>query len=73
MTLQPLHSSNIARFGGYIYSLNHPDKGFTFFYSLCIYILILREFIIHKQEQTLLFLEFKTHSLIYNNPFIKNH
>jgi len=40
---------------------------------LSINILILNVFIIQKQEQTLFFLEFKAHSLIYCNPLLKNH
>jgi len=41
------------------------------FYYLSIHILILRKFIIQKQEQTLLFLEFKVRYLIYCNLLLK--
>jgi hypothetical protein len=41
------------------------------FYYLSIHTLILRKFIIQKQEQTLLFLEFKVYFLIYYNLLLK--
>jgi hypothetical protein len=52
-------------------SPNHQDKGFIFFYFLSIHTFIFRAFIIHKQEQPLLFLKFKLHSLIYCNSLLK--
>lgn len=58
MTLQPFHSNNITRFKGYVYLLNHQDKEFTFFF-LSIHTLIIKVLIMKKQEQKLLFLEFK--------------
>jgi hypothetical protein len=41
------------------------------FYSLRIHKSILRVFIISKQEQTCMFLEFKVHFSIYYNPLLK--
>jgi len=48
-----------------------PGTRFTVFYSISIHTLILRAFIICKQEETLLFLEFKVYSLIYYNLLLK--
>jgi hypothetical protein len=63
----------MTSFKCYKYPLNQPSKGFTIFLFGSIHILILRTFIIQKQEQTLLFLKFKTHSLIYYNLLLKSH
>jgi hypothetical protein len=42
-----------------------------FFFSQNIYILILKTLIIQKQEQTLIFIEFKAISFIYYNSHLK--
>jgi len=61
----------MIRFRDYIYPINHSGKGFIFFYSPSIHALILRAFIIYKQEQTLLFIEFRAYYLISCNLFLK--
>jgi hypothetical protein len=55
----------------YKYPLKHPDKLFIFFYSPSIHTSILKAFTIQKQEQTFLFLEFKSLSFIYYNFHLK--
>jgi len=52
-------------------SLNHLGKRFIFLYSLKIHTLTFIAFITQKQEQTFLFLEFKTLSFIYYNLYLK--
>jgi hypothetical protein len=51
--------------------LNHSSKELIIFYHLITHTLILKTFIINKQEQIFLFLEFKVHSLIYCNSLLK--
>jgi len=52
--------------------MNYQGKKiFFFFYSQNIYILILKTLIIQKQEQTLVFMEFKAISFIYYNSHLK--
>jgi hypothetical protein len=68
--------SSVLRLRGglyYKYSLNHLGKDVHNYSPLSIHTLILRAFIIQKQEQTLIFLEFKAYYLIYCNSLLKSH
>jgi len=62
-----------TRFQCYKYTLNHPSERFIISILYTLLLLNHREFIIPKQEQILLFLEFKTHYLIYCNHLFKSY